>query len=340
VVLFSATQNPETGCKREAARAYIGCLRRGGYRVVASRARTVVGNTHRRVHPEHPRSAVRATADGMLVENSSASLQKAARWEDIMKIGTISVAAEIAFILLLGQVIPAKAAEIRVLSAAAMAAALGELGGQFERTTTHTLVVGYDVVGVLRRQIAAGEKFDVAILTPPVMNELIKEGKIIPNTVATIARSGMGVIMHKGAPRPDIGSADAFKRAMLNAQSIAYTKGTPSAAYLVKLFERLGIAEQMKPKTKLSEGTGATEQAVSDGEAELGFMTLSIFLHMPGVELVGPLPPELQNYAVYVGGVGTSAKEPEASKALIHFLTSASAASVLRARGMDPGAPK
>jgi molybdate transport system substrate-binding protein len=257
-----------------------------------------------------------------------------------MKIRKISVAAKIAFVLLLCQGIPARAAEIKVLSAAAMAAVLSELGDQFERTTAHKLVVGYDVVGILRRQIAAGAKFDLAVLTPPAMNELIKEGKIISGTRAAIARSGMGVIMRKGAAKPDIGSADAFKRAMLNARSIAYTRGTPSAAYLVKLFERLGIAEQMQPKTKLSEGTGATEQAVAAGEAELGFMTLSIFLHMPGVELAGPLPAELQNYAVYVAGVGTSAKEPEAAQALIQFLTSDSAAAVIKARGMEAGAPR
>jgi molybdate transport system substrate-binding protein len=260
--------------------------------------------------------------------------------EDIMKIRMGAVAAGITLVFYLVQSIPAQAAELKVLSAAAMAAVLSELGHQFERTTAHKLVVGYDVVGILRRQIAAGEKFDVALLTPPAMNELIKGGKIVSASRAAIARSGMGVIMRKGATKPDIGSADAFKHAMLNARSVAYTKGTPSAAYLVQLFERLGIAEQMQPKTKLSEGTGATEQAVAAGEAELGFMTLSIFLHMPGVELVGPLPPELQNYAVYVAGVGTSTKQPEAAQALVQFLTSDAAAAVIKARGMETGVPR
>jgi molybdate transport system substrate-binding protein len=256
-----------------------------------------------------------------------------------MRVFSVQAIAKTAVVILLCQCIPAKAAEVKVLSAAAMAAVLSELGNQFERSTGQKLVVGYDTVGILRRQIAAGETFDVAILTPPIMDGLIAESKIVPGTLTAIAHSGMGVIMRKGEPKPDIGSVDAFKRAMLKARSIAYTKGTPSGAYLVGLFERLGIAEQMKPKTKLSEGTGATEQAVAAGEAELGFMTISIFLHVPGVELVGPLPPELQNYAVYLGGIGSLAKEPSAAKALIDFLTSGSAISIIRAKGMQPGAP-
>ena len=257
-----------------------------------------------------------------------------------MRLCAISAVTKIAFAALLAQGLPAAAAEVKVLSASAMAPVLSELSARFERTTAHKLVIGFDVVGVLRRQIAAGETFDVAILTASAMNDLTKDGKIVAGTRKDIARSGLGVIIRAGAPKHDISSADAFKRTLLNAQSIAYTKGTPSAAYLENLFDRLGIVEQMKSKSKVHEVTGATEQAVAAGEAELGFMTLSIILHMPGAELLGPLPPELQNYVVYAGGVGTSAKQPEAAKELIHFLASDSAVPVIRAKGMEAGVPR
>lgn len=248
----------------------------------------------------------------------------------------ISSCTAAAFMLLLAQGVTVKAAEVKLLSASAMEAVVSELGSQFERTTGHKLTVRYDVAGILKRQIDAGETFDVVILTPPLIDDLVKQGKIATGTRTAIASSGMGVVVRAGAPKPDISSADAFKRALLNAKSIGYTKNTPSAAYLARLLDRLGIAEQMKPKSRLHEGTGATEQAVAAGDAELGFMTISSLLHFPGAELLGPLPPELQNYVVYTGAVGTSAQEPEAAKALINFLTSKSAVPVIKAKGMEP----
>jgi molybdate transport system substrate-binding protein len=254
-----------------------------------------------------------------------------------MRPGAILSAAKIGLAVLLAQSFPAAAAELKVLSAAAMVPVLSELSLQFERTTAHKLMVSFDVVGVLRQQIAAGETFDVAILTASAINDLIKDGKIVADTRTDIARSGLGVIIRTGAPKHDISSADTFKQTLLNAQSIAYTKGTPSAAHLETLFDRLGIAEQMKSKSKVHQETGATEQAVAAGEAELGFMTLSIILNMPGAELLGPLPPELQNYVVYTGGVATSAQHPEAAKTLIQFLTSNSAVPVIRAKHMELG---
>jgi len=251
----------------------------------------------------------------------------------------ISSCTAAAFMLLLAQAVAVKAAEVKLLSAAAMEAVVSELGPQFERTTGHRLTVRFGVAGVLKRQIEAGETFDVTILTPPLIDDLFKQGKIATGTRTAIASAGLGVIVRAGAPRPGISSADAFKRALLNAQSIGVTKDTPSAAYFARLIDRLGIAEQMKPKTKLHEGSGATEQAVAAGDSELGFMIIAALLHFPGAELLGPLPPELQNYTVYTGGVGTSAKEPAAAKALINFLTSKSAVPVIKAKGMEPATP-
>jgi molybdate transport system substrate-binding protein len=216
-----------------------------------------------------------------------------------------------------------------------MRAVINELGPQFERATGNKLAIQYEVVGVLKRQIDAGEAFDVAILSPPLIDDLVKAGKIAAATRADIARAGMGVIVRAGASKPDIGSADAFKRALLNAKSISYAKEGAITTYVASLFERLGIAEQMKAKTKYA-AAGDNAQFVAADEAELGIIIISGILSVPGVELLGPLPPELQNYIVYTGGVGAAAKQGEASKALITFLKAPAAVPVLKAKGMEP----
>ena len=255
-----------------------------------------------------------------------------------MKIGSLAAAATFGLMILLAQGVAAEAAEVKVLSATAMRSVMNELGPQFERATGHKLVIQFDVIGVLKRQIDAGERFDVTILTTPLIDDLVKEGKIAAGTRADIARSGIGVIVRAGASKPDISSADAFKRAMLNATSISYAREGATAIYLASLFERLGIAEQMQSKTKLlPAGRGA--QSVAEGEAELGLIVISGFEPVPGAELLGPLPPELQNYVGYTAGVGATAKEGEAGKALINFLKAPAAVPVLKAKGMEPIAP-
>ena len=237
--------------------------------------------------------------------------------------------------ILLAQSVAAEAAEVKVLSTPAMRPAMNELGPQFERATGHKLVIQFGATGVLKRQIDAGERFDVAILTAPLIDDLVQEGKIVAGTRAAIGRSGMGVLVRAGVPKLDISSADAFKRAMLNAKSISYTKEGSSAIYLAGLFERLGIAEQMQSKTKLL----PARQAIADGEAEIGLTSMGGFAPMPGVELLGLLPPELQNYVDYTAGVGASAQEEEASKALLNFLKAPAAVAVLKAKYMEPITP-
>lgn len=236
------------------------------------------------------------------------------------------------------QAVTAQAAEMRVLCATAMRSVMNELGPRFERATGHQLMVQFDPVGVLKRQIDTGEKFDVAILTTPLIDDVVKEGKIAASTRADVARSGLGMIVRTGAPKPDINSADAFKRAMLNAKSISYTKEGATAIYLASLFERLGITEQMKAKTKFPP-TGRLVQFVAEGEAEFGLAAISTFEEAPGAELLGPLPSELQSYIGYSAGVGTAAKEAEAGKALINFLKAPAAVPVLKAKGMEPITP-
>jgi molybdate transport system substrate-binding protein len=255
-----------------------------------------------------------------------------------MKIGSLAAAAIFGLMTLWAQGVAAEAAEVKVLCAGAMRAVMKELGPRFEHATGHQLMVQFDVVGALKRQIDAGEKFDVAILTTSLIDDLVKEGKIAAGTRADVARSGLGVIVRTGAPKPDINSADAFKRALLNAKSISYAKEGATGVYLESLFERLGITEQMKPKTKFPP-TGRGVQSVAEGETELGLMFISTFEPVPGAELLGPLPPELQSYVGFSAGVGTAAKEAEAGKVLINFLKAPAAVPVLKAKGMEPITP-
>jgi len=252
-----------------------------------------------------------------------------------MRTKSLAAAATVGFMILLAHGLAAEAAEIKVLSAAAMRPALNELGPRLECETGHKLVIQYDVVGVLKRQIEGGERFDVAILTTSFIDDLAKQGKIAADTRANIARSGIGVVVRAGAPKPDIKSADAFKRVMVNAKSIGYSREGATAMYLASLFERLGIAEQMKAKTKYMQ-PGRAAQSVADGEAELGLVVISAIEPGPGAELLGPLPAELQHYVGYTGGIGADAKEAKAGKAFSEFLRAPAAVPVLKAKGLEP----
>ena len=229
----------------------------------------------------------------------------------------------------------ASAAEIKVLSTNGVKTVLEELAPQFEKATGHKLVIRFAPAAELKAQIEKGEAFDLAILTAAAIDDLIKQGKLAAATRANIANSGAGVAIKKGAPKPDIATADAFKRTLLNAKSIAYVGTGATGANMRKIFERLGIAEDMKAKTKVLSGISAPD-AVARGEAELGFTQISEILPVAGAELAGPLPPELQIYTVFPAAVGASAKEPAAAKSLLDFLRTPAAAAVIKVKGMDP----
>jgi len=217
-----------------------------------------------------------------------------------------------------------------------MSAVIGELGPQFERATGHKLVIQYGLAPALQQRIEAGEAFDVVILNSDAMEALTKQGKIVADTRADFAGIGVGVAVRAGAPKPDLRSVDAFRRAMLDAESITYEPGNSTAIHLARAFERLGIAEQMKAKTT-PQATRRGAQAVANGEIELAFGPASN-LSVGGVELLGTIAPELQKYLVFVAAVGTAAKEPEAAQALIKFLTAPEAIAVITANGMGRGA--
>jgi len=233
----------------------------------------------------------------------------------------------------------AAAAEIRVLSTVALKAALDEeLLPQFERSAENKVIIKYDAAAALKKQIDGGEAFDVAILTPALIDDLIKQNKLEAGSRTNLARTGVGVAIRQGAAKPDISTADAFKRALLNAKSIAYgdpALGGASSVYFANLLQRLGIAEEMKAKTKLT-ASGESARPVAAGEAELGIGQISEIVPVRGAELLGPLPAELQVYTAFTSGVAAGAKDAAAAKSLIRFLTTPAAAQILKARGLDP----
>jgi len=235
----------------------------------------------------------------------------------------------------------AHAAEIKVTASTALSGVITELTPQFERESGHKLAMKYGASATLKKQIEAGEAADVAILTPALIDELTQQGKVSGDTRANVARTGVGVAVKKGAVKPDIGTVDAFKKALLSARSIGHTDpalGGLSGVYAGKLIERLGLAEQLKSKTKLtSNAQHALTNAVASGEIELGIIQISEIVPEPGVELVGPLPAELQSYSVFTAAVMAGSKDPEAGRALIKFLASPAALTVIKAKGMEPG---
>jgi molybdate transport system substrate-binding protein len=231
----------------------------------------------------------------------------------------------------------AAAAEIKVLASNAVKTVLEELAPKFEKATEHKLNITFGVGAQLQANIEKGETFDLAILAASSVDTLIKQDKLTAATRANIARSSVGVAVKKGAPKPDIGATDAFKRAMLDAKSICYVEQGASGIYLKGLFERMGLAADLKPKTKLLPGSNPAANAVANGECEIGMTQISEILPYAGAELVGPLPADIQLYTVFATAVGSSAKEAEAAKALIKFLTAPEAAAALKAKGLEPG---
>ena len=226
-------------------------------------------------------------------------------------------------------------AAIKVMTTRAIATVLDKTGAEFERTTGHKLNVTTDIAIRMVRQIQSGESFDVLVASPEQIDTLIKEGKIIAATRTNLARSGIGVEVRAGAPKPDISSVEALKRALLNAKSIAYLKEGQSGIYLAALIARLGLTETLKSKVVRPDSDTVSE-LVAKGEVELGLVVITQILTTHGVELVGPLPQELQSYIVFAAGVSTNSRAPAAAKDLIKFLTSPRVIRVMRRQGMEP----
>lgn len=234
----------------------------------------------------------------------------------------------------------AAAAEVKVLSAGAYKQVVVALQPEFEKQTGHKLVIDNDTVGALQRRIDGGEAFDVVVVSPAAIDDLVKKSKVADGTKQTVGRVGIGVMVRAGAPKPDISTADAFKKAVLEAKNVAMidpASGGSSGIYLVKLFEQMGIADQVKAKAKLKNG-GYVADLLKSGEAEFGIHQISEIIPVKEVTLVGPLPREIQNYTTYAAGMGAAARDKDAATALIKMLASPAGAAVLKDKGMEmPG---
>jgi molybdate transport system substrate-binding protein len=235
---------------------------------------------------------------------------------------------------MLAQTGGAMSAEIAIVSTSSLKATLEKVGPGFERTSGHKLKVTYGTSAPLKRQIDAGEAFDLVLLVPATLDALIKDGKVAADSRADIARSAIGVAIKAGAARPDVGTAEGFKRALLAAKSISYSGEGASGKHFTDLVDRMGIAAEMKPKLVPLPSGGAVPP-VAKGEVEMAVITLANIVGVPGVEMAGLLPRDMQHYTVYTAGVATAAKNAAGAKALLALLMAPETTPVFTAEGME-----
>jgi molybdate transport system substrate-binding protein len=238
--------------------------------------------------------------------------------------------------------IAAVGAEMKVLSAVPMQQVMEDLGPKFERVTGHKLAITFATLGEVVKRIQDGESADVVVIPRQGTDSLVKDGKAAAGNVTVIARSGIGVAVRKGAPKPDISSPEALKRTLLAAKSITYSNpaaGGASGNHFTKVIERLGIVNEMKPKTILAKPGAETAVLVANGKAEIGVHQFQVLASVAGIEIVGPLPGDLQDAVVFVAAIMTGAKDVAAAKALIDFLRTTEATEVIKAKGMEPATP-
>lgn len=251
-------------------------------------------------------------------------------------IAAVLLAMNGAFLFLFAQKASAQAADLLVLISDGMKPSAEELIPQIERSIGRSLKPHFDSSKRLEENIASGEAFDVAILSSEVIDDLIKQGKIMAGTRTEIARTGIGIGVRAGAPKPDISTPEALKRTLLNAKSIAFNPTGASSVHTRAMLERLGIAEEVKSKLILDPGPGKPQLNVAEGKAELVITLIPEIKFFPGVDLVGPLPADFQSYINFAAGVATNTQNAEASKALIKFFTAPAAAATLKAKGVEP----
>jgi molybdate transport system substrate-binding protein len=231
---------------------------------------------------------------------------------------------------------PAASDELKIFGSRVTKMIVEDVGPQFEQATGHHLVVLSDVAAVMKRRIEAGEPFDLAVLVNFQADEMIKKGKLASDTRADIMKAGIGVAVRRGAPLPDISTVEAFKQTLLAAKSITYLKEGASTIYLDGLFARMGIAEQLRPKT-IKPDTESVSEAVAAGDVELGMIVIPNIISVPGAQLVGPIPEEVQSYIVFTAAVAANSPHQQAARDLIAFLKSPAAIAAIKAKGMSPG---
>jgi len=223
-----------------------------------------------------------------------------------------------------------------VLAGGSMTASLKDLGPRFEQATGHKLAFQFAGTPELIKRATSGAPFDLGVVPIEVMKDAGARAKFAAAAPVDVARVGYGVAVRAGAPKPDVSTPDALKATLIKAQSITLYPQSAAGAYVLKTFERLGIADAMKAKLKAVAGPGDIPKAVASGEAELGVFLTNV-LAAPGVELVGPFPAELQSELVFVGSVAAETGSAEAARAFVDFLRTPDAAAVLKAKGLTPG---
>jgi molybdate transport system substrate-binding protein len=231
---------------------------------------------------------------------------------------------------------PASSAELKIFGSRVTKMIVEAVGPQFERATGHHLVVVADVAAVMKRRIEAGEPFDLAVLVNFQADELVKQGKLLGDTRSNIMKAGIGIAVGRGAPIPDIGTVETFKQTLLAAKSITYLKEGASTIYLDRLFARIGIANELRPKTVKPE-TESVSEAVASGDVELALIVIPNILSVPGAQLAGPLPEEIQSYIAFTAAVAANSPNQQAARDLIAFLKSPAAIAAIKANGMNPG---
>jgi molybdate transport system substrate-binding protein len=233
----------------------------------------------------------------------------------------------------------ASAAEIKVLAGSAVTPVMSELVTKFEQSSGHNVHSDFDgAIGQMTDRLSKGEAADVGIVSGAQIDRLIREGKVVPGSRVDIAKVGVGIFVRKGAAKPDIGSVDAFKRTLAAAKTIGYNDpaaGAPVSLYLLELFERLGIAAEMKAKTVVFKQRAERFAAVARGDVEIGFNQISEIVAAPGVDLVGPLPTAIQHYTLFASGIVASSREQDAGHAFAAFISSPEARAVWQAKGFE-----
>jgi molybdate transport system substrate-binding protein len=228
------------------------------------------------------------------------------------------------------------AAELKVIAGGSMTTSLNALAAPFEKATGHKLSIHFDSTPNIIARVNSGTPFDVVVVPADVFKDAAAKARFAPGPTIDIARVGYGVIARAGAPKPDVSTPDAFKKALLATPSIAFLPASAAGAYVTKVFERLGISEEMKAKTKVQAAPAQIAPAVAKGEAELGVFLMNVLV-APGVELVGLFPGDLQQELVFTSAVAADTREADAAKALIDYLRTQEATAVIKAAGMTPG---
>jgi molybdate transport system substrate-binding protein len=245
-----------------------------------------------------------------------------------------------AFTLLPAQRVAAQDTEIRILCSNGFRAAIEKLLPEYERTVGHRINTQFGASATFKHSIEGGERFDLAILTPQIIDDLIKQGKIADGTAVDLASSGIGIAVRAGLPKPDVSTAQAMKQTLLQAKTIAYVKEGASSSAVVNMLNRLGISEEVQRKTAFQEGAERSMASVASGQSDIAFALISEIVPAPGVQLAGQLPPEFQTRITLSAGIASSTKNRGAANEIIKLLTSPAAAAAIKATGLEPIAGK